>query len=161
MLLTDLIASLRVDLSDPDKDLFPDAVLQRCIERGFALLERDYAVFAVSGGVVLPEPQRSVSELMLILGRIYACQYMQSQTANGFQFSSADKSIDKRTQSANWAKMEESLWLEYQKQLKQLVAGQRTDQDWYVTPPPISPRMYDAGINRGNRDYLQDVGYQR
>jgi len=97
--LTDFVATLRTDLSDPDGELFTDEVLQRCILKGVHRLARDLETsLSIANGEVVPEPEGETLELLLLLGQIHACQVMRATTANAFSFSSGDKRVDKTKQ---------------------------------------------------------------
>jgi len=108
MPLADLVSTLRQDLADPEKTLFADEVLARCLLKGAFRLGRDLRItLAVTGGEITPEPEGETRELLLLLGQINACQIMRAATANAFSFSSGDKSVNKTGQPKQWADLGE------------------------------------------------------
>ncbi len=147
MALSDFILSLREDLSDPDAGLFTDEVLGRCILKGVYQAARDLEVsMAISNGEITPEPEGETLEMLLLLGRIHACQAMRAATANAFSFSSADKRVDKTKQPEHWAQLEEDLRAYYKARLGEIKPGSTVSPDDYViTPKGLSPLIYERG----------------
>jgi hypothetical protein len=149
--LADLIQTLRTDLADPQGGLFSDEALGRCLLRSVFALSRDLGQpFTVQGSEIVPEPRDEALELLLLLGRIAACQTMRSATANAFSFSSGDKRVDKTGQSTNWAKLEEDLLGEY----RQRLAAVRPDAaaaENYVITPDLRPVICEQGKWRHHR----------
>ena len=99
MLLSDLIADLRLDLSDPGASLFEDQTLERCVRKAVFRVGRDLdQSLTITAGEITPDPTGEVRELLVIMAQIHACQVMRSATANAFSFSSGDKRVDKTGQ---------------------------------------------------------------
>lgn len=149
MALADLIASLRVDLADPDKALFADDALSRCVLKAAFAVARDLGVsLAVSAGEITPEPTGESLEMLLLMAQIHACQFMRAVTARGFSFSSGDKRVDKSKQPEHWAKLEEDLKAQYRERLREIKPDAAVDPDDYVfTPGRISPVLYEQGAD--------------
>ena len=81
MLLNDLIADLRLDLSDPGVSLFEDQTLERCVRKAVFRVGRDLdQSLTVTAGEITPEPSGDVHELLVIMAQIHACQVMRSAT---------------------------------------------------------------------------------
>ena len=149
MALADLIPLLRTDLADPEALLFTDEVLGRCILKGVPRLAHDLEIsLSVVNGEVSPEPAGETRELLLLLGRIHACQVMRARTANAFAFSSGDKRVDKTKQPEHWADLEKDLEALYRQRLKVLNPGADSSPDDYIfTPRGIIPVIYEQGID--------------
>lgn len=147
MALTDLVATLRTDLSDPGGDLFTDEVLGRCILKGVYRLARDLDItLSVVDGEVSPEPEDETRELLLLLGQIHACQVMRAATANAFSFSSGDKRVDKSKQPEHWAKLEEDLKAVYKQRLGEIKPGaSASPEDYIISPSDLKPVIYEQG----------------
>lgn len=147
MALTDLVATLRTDLSDPGGDLFTDEVLGRCILKGVYRLARDLDItLSVVDGEVSPEPEGETRELLLLLGQIHACQVMRAATANAFSFSSGDKRVDKSKQPEHWAKLEEDLKAVYKQRLGEIKPGaSASPEDYIISPSDLKPVIYEQG----------------
>lgn len=147
MALTDFVATLRTDLSDPDGELFTDEVLQRCILKGVHRLVRDLEIsLSVVNGEVVPEPEGETLELLLLLGQIHACQVMRATTANAFSFSSGDKRVDKTKQPEHWARLEEDLKAVYKQRLGDIKPGAAASpEDYIITPGGLAPVIYEQG----------------
>jgi hypothetical protein len=147
MPLGDLLPLLRQDLADTDKTLFSDEILARCILRGVFRLARDLQVeITVANGEVVPEPEGETQELLLLLGRINACQYMRAATANAFSFTSGDKSVNKTSQPKNWAELEEALIAQYKLRVGQITGNVQND-DRYIITPEFRPVIYEQGLD--------------
>ena len=147
----DLVATLRLDLADPEHSLFGDETLARCLLRGVFPVARDLGIsLSVDGEEIAPEPVGEAREFLLLMGRIHACQTMRAQTANAYAFSSADKRVDKTKQPEHWAKLETDLRAEYGQRLAALRAsGTQTggaQQAVFHTVPAFVPVIY------GNED---------
>lgn len=85
MLLSDLIADLRLDLSDPGASLFEDQTLERCVRKAVFRVGRDLdQSLTITAGEITPDPTGEVRELLVIMAQIHACQVMRSATANAF-----------------------------------------------------------------------------
>ena len=147
MATTDLRATLRLDLADPEQSLFSDETLTRCLLRGVFVVARDLGIsLSVHGEEIVPEPAGEVCEFLLLLGRIHACQTMRAQTANAYAFSSADKRVDKTKQPEHWAKLEADLRVEYGQRLAATRAsntqtGGARDPVFHAVPPFV-PVIY-------------------
>ena len=127
MLLSDLIADLRLDLSDPGSYPFQAQPLARCARNAVLRLGR---------------------ELLVIMAQIHACQVMRSATANAFSFSSGDKRVDKTGQPGHWAKLEADLLADYRQRLTELRPATQLDQEAYIlTPSGLTPVIYEQGID--------------
>jgi hypothetical protein len=115
VLISDLIADLRLDLSDSGASLFEDSTLERCVRKAVFRVGKDLRIDFIirSNGRIRPTPEGAVRELMIILAQIHACQVMRSATANAFSFSSGDKRVDKTGQPGHWAKLEADLMADY------------------------------------------------
>ena len=147
MPLADLVSLLRQDLADPEKTLFTDEVLARCLLKGAFRLARDLRItLSVTGGEIAPEPEGEARELLLLLGQINACQLMRAATANAFSFSSGDKSVNKTGQPKQWADLEESLTLQYRQRAAQMTPGVH-DDDGYIITPEFRPVLYEQGLD--------------
>jgi hypothetical protein len=143
--LADLISSLRVDLADPQGDLFTGDVLGRCLLRSVFPLARDLGEpFAIVGGEIEPEPQGETRELLLLLAQIGACQVMRAATANAFSFTSGDKQVNKSGQSANWAKLESDLEAMYRARLAALRPDVAASENYIITPD-LQPVICEQG----------------
>jgi hypothetical protein len=145
--LADLIAELRVDLADPNAELFSNEVLGRCIMKGVYQVARDLEVsLAIASGEISPEPQGETLEMLLILGQIHACQIMRAATANAFSFSSGDKSVDKTKQPEHWATLEADLQALYKQRLGEIKPGATTSpEDYIITPGGLAPLIFEQG----------------
>ena len=143
------MATLRLDLSDPEGTLFSDEVLKRCLHKGVHRLARDLDIrLSVVDGEVDPEPDGDVRELLLLLGQIHACQYMRASTANVFVFSSGDKRVDKTKQPERWAKLEGDLMAQYRQSLSDVRPGAAPlSPDDYIVSPDLKPVIYEQGAN--------------
>ncbi len=148
MTIPELTADLRIDLSDPDAFLFADSTLERCVRKAVFRLSRDAGTpLSIEGEDIQPDVDGEIRELLLLLGRIHACQVMRSATANAFSFSSGDKRVDKSKQPEHWAKLEMDLLDEYQKRLSALNPETGVDEDAYIiTPAGLVPVIYEQGI---------------
>jgi len=143
--LTDLIADLRTDLSDPDASLFKDTVLERCVRKAAYKLSVDLKVKLTIENEQI-EIDGQTRELLLLLGQIHACQVMRSATANAFTFSSGDKRVDKSKQPEHWAKLEADLVKDYRNLLASLKPDSEVSQDGYIiTPSGMNPVIYERG----------------
>ena len=147
MALSDFVAILRTDLSDPADELFTDDVLQRCILKCVHRLARDLEIsLSVANGEIVPEPEGETLELLLLLGQIHACQVMRATTANAFSFSSGDKRVDKTKQPQHWAELEEDLKAVYKQRLSDIKPGAAASpEDYIVTPGGLNPVIYEQG----------------
>ena len=142
----DLVATLRLDLSDPERALFTDAALTRCLHKGVHRLARDLDIrLSVVDGEVDPEPDGDTRELLLLLGQIHACQFMRAHTANVFVFSSGDKRVDKTKQPEHWAKLEQDLKAQYKQALSEARPGAAAGPDDYIVSPELKPVIYEQG----------------
>ena len=147
MLLTDLIADIRLDLSDPGASLFEDQTLERCVRKAVFRVGHDLGrELAVTTGEITPEPTGEVRELLVIMAQVHACQVMRSATANAFSFSSGDKRVDKTDQPGHWAKLEADLLANYRQRLSELRHDTQIDERSYIlTPSGLSPVIYEQG----------------
>ncbi|MBT8339249.1 MAG: hypothetical protein HKP58_03900 [Desulfatitalea sp.] len=151
MLLTDLIADLRLDLSDSGAALFEDLTLERCARKAVFRVGKDLQIDFVirSNSRILPTPEDAVRELMIILSQVHACQVMRAASANAFSFSSGDKRVDKTSQPGHWAKLEADLLADYREQLGELRPETQIDEESYIiTPSNLSPLIYGQGKRR-------------
>ena len=140
MALVDLIQTLRTDLADPQGGLFSDQALGRCLLRSVFALSRDLGQpFAIASGEIAPEPTGEARELLLLLGRIGACQAMRAATASAFSFTSGDKRVDKTGQSSNWAKLEADLIEQYKARLAEANPSAAIATDDYFITPDLRP----------------------
>jgi len=149
VLLSDLIADLRLDLSDPGSSLFEDQTLERCVRKAVFRLGRalDQSL-TVTAGEITPEPSGEVRELLVIMAQIHACQVMRSATANAFSFSSGDKRVDKTGQPGHWAKLEADLLADYRQRIAELLPNAQVDPESYIlTPSGLTPVIYEQGID--------------
>lgn len=145
MPLAELTTALRVDLADPQGDLFTDDVLGRCLLRSVFTLARDLGEnYALVGSEIQPEPQGEARELLLLLAQIGACQVMRAATANAFSFSSGDKRVDKSGQAANWAKLEGDLQATYRARLAAL-RPEVAENENYIITPDLRPVICEQG----------------
>ena len=150
-----MIASLRVDLSDPvgAGALFTDRVLDRCLRKGLHVLGMDLRLKWTVTLAVDPDTDDTVTppllddqvELVTLLGHIHACEIMQANTALGFSFTSGDKRVDKTKQPAHWAALADSLRLEYRQLLSIKQLG--FDSEGYVIVPVGGGLVFEPGIN--------------
>jgi len=148
VLLTDLIADLRLDLSDSGAALFEDPTLERCVRKAVFRVGKDLQIDFVirNNGRILPTPEDAVRELMIILAQIHACQVMRAATANAFSFSSGDKRVDKTGQPGHWAKLETDLMADYRERLGELRPETQINEESYIiTPSNLSPLIYGHG----------------
>jgi hypothetical protein len=148
VLLSDLIADLRLDLSDSGASLFEDPTLERCVRKAVFRVGKDLQIDFVirRNGRIRPTPDNAVRELMIILAHIHACQVMRSSTANAFSFSSGDKRVDKTGQPGHWAKLEADLMTDYRQRLGELrPETQVNDESYIITPGSLSPVIYEQG----------------
>jgi hypothetical protein len=145
--LADIISALRVDLSDPNSELFSNEVLGRCVLKGVYQVARDLEVsLAIVNGEISPEPQGETLEMLLILGQIHACQVMRAATANAFSFSSGDKRVDKTKQPEHWATLEADLKALYKQRLGEIKPGATTSpEDYIITPGGLTPLIFEQG----------------
>jgi hypothetical protein len=150
VLLTDLIADLRLDLSDSGAALFEDPTLERCVRKAVFRVGRDLQVdYSIISGDISPAPDDDAQELFQILAQVHACQVMRAATANAFSFSSGDKRVDKTGQPSHWAKLEADLMAEYRERLGELRPETQIDEDSYIiTPGNLSPLIYEQGKRR-------------
>lgn len=152
MNLAELVGLLRLDLGDGEVQVFTDDALGRCVQKALFLLNRDLDVsFQVIEDRIEPEMNGEVRELLLVLGQINACQRMRAGTANGFSFSSGDKSVDKSKQPEHWAKLEKDLVTLYQARLKIIRPGTGSASETesvLLTPNFLRPVIYEQGSSR-------------
>ncbi len=142
----DLLASLRLDLSDPDGALFTDEALTRCLEKGVYRLARDLDTrLSVVDGKIEPEPEGVTREMLLLLAQIHACQLMRAKTANAFAFSSGDKRVDKTKQPEHWAKLEQDLEILYKQHLSRVRPGVASSPEDTIVSPNLKPVIYEQG----------------
>lgn len=147
MELSSLIATLRQDLSDPDGEIFIDMVLTRSLGSAAFRLNRDLSLsLRVQAGVMTPEPTPEQEELLLLLARIFSIQVQRAATANAFQFSSADKSVNTTSQPKQWADLESSLWEEYNHRISLIRQGAGLASDPYIITPTFNPAVCELGI---------------
>jgi hypothetical protein len=140
VLLSDLIADLRLDLSDPGASLFEDQTLERCVRKAVFRVGRDLdQSLTVTAGEITPDPTGEVRELLVIMAQIHA---------NAFSFSSGDKRVDKTGQPGHWAKLEADLLADYRQRLTELRPATQLDQEAYIlTPSGLTPVIYEQGID--------------
>jgi hypothetical protein len=146
VLISDLIADLRLDLSDSGASLFEDPTLERCVRKAVFRVGKDLQIDFVirNNGRIRPTPDNAARELMIILAHIHACQVMRS--ANAFSFSSGDKRVDKTGQPGHWAKLETDLMVDYRQRLGDLRPETQVNEESYIiTPGSLSPVIYEQG----------------
>jgi len=145
--LPDIISDLRIDLSDQDASLFSDPTLERCIKKAVYRLSCDLGtIYTVENNEILPVPDDTTREILLILGQIYACQIMISATANAFSFTSGDKKVDKTKQPEHWTDLKNDLMKEYKKMLYALNPDiEINDDDYIITPQNLNIIIYKQG----------------
>lgn len=150
MLVSDLIADLRLDLSDPGASLFEESTLERCVCKAVFRVGTDVnQPMTVSSGEITPDPVGEVRELIVIMAQVHACQVMRSATANAFSFSSGDKRVDKTSQPGHWAELETDLMTAYRERLGELRPETQINEDSYIiTPSNLSPLIYRQGKRR-------------
>ena len=138
MLLSELIADLRLDLSDPGASLFEDQTLERCVRKAVFRVGRDLdQSLTITAGEITPDPTGEVRELLVIMAQIHA-----------FSFSSGDKRVDKTGQPGHWAKLEADLLADYRQRLTELRPATQLDQEAYIlTPSGLTPVIYEQGID--------------
>jgi len=146
-LFTELITTLRLDLSDPDSNLFDDATLQRCIRKAAFQVGRDLEIsiqmWRTRFRTLLED---EVYDLILILAGAYGCQVMRAATATNFIFASGDKRVDKSKQPEHWAMLETDLLDSYRKYLGQLRPEAEVNEEAYIiTPAGLAPVIYEQG----------------
>ena len=136
MPLADLMVSLRIDLADPDSELFTDDELTRCIHKGAVILARDLdRDFRFENDEIVPEMEGEERELLLLLGGIHACQIRRMKTANVFSFSSGDKRVDQTKQPEFWADLENDLLTLYSERIVSILSA----------PCRVKPLIYEQG----------------
>lgn len=146
-LLSDAIADLRLDLSDPDATLFDDATLLRCIKKAVFRAGQDLSLdLRIWRDRIVPSLEDNIYELLLILSQIHSCQVMRSATANAFSFASGDKRVDKTKQPEHWAKLEADLQSDYNKRLTDMLPDAPVNEEAYIiTPAGLAPVIYEQG----------------
>ncbi len=151
MLLTDLIADLRLDLTDSGTALFEEPTLERCVRKAVFRVGKDLQIeYSVLNGEINPTPDDAAQGLMAILALVHACQVMRAATANSFSFSSGDKRVDKTGQPGHWAKLEADLMADYRELLGELRPETQINEESYIiTPSNLSPLIYGQGKRRG------------
>lgn len=148
MATSDLVSLLRTDLADPNAERFSDEVLTRCILKAAFPVGRDLEVqTSVSGGEIVPEPERETLEMLLLWARIEACRFMRAATANAFSFSSGDKRVDKTSQPEHWAKLEADILASYRQRLHEIRPETAQDDGYIITPRSITPVIYEQGLD--------------
>ena len=147
MLLSDLIADLRLDLSDSGASLFEDPTLERCIRKAVFRVGTDVnQSLTVTAGEITPDPVGEVRELLVIMAQVHACQVMRSATANAFSISSGNKRVDKTGQPGHWAKLEADLMDDYLQRLGELRPETQVNEESYIIAPgSLSPVIYEQG----------------
>ena len=150
MLLTDLIADLRLDLSDSGVALFEDPTLERCVRKAVFRVGKDLQInYSILNGDISPDLDDAARDLIVILAQVHACQVMRAATSNAFSFSSGDKRVDKTGQPGHWAKLEADLLADYREQLGDLRPETQIDEESYIiTPSNLSPLIYGQGKHR-------------
>lgn len=147
MTISELIANLRLDLSDTGKELFLDVVLERCVRKAIFRVGQDLdTTFMITEDLINPAPDQATLHLVSILSQINACQVMRAATANNFSFSSADKRVDKSGQASQWAKLEEDLQEQYTQSLRILrPQSPQNGESYFITIGNVSPVIYEQG----------------
>ena len=146
-LLSDAIADLRLDLSDPEAILFNDATLLRCIKKAVFRAGQDLDMdLRIWRDRIVPSLEDNIYELVLILSQVHGCQVMRSATASAFSFASGDKRVDKTKQPEHWAKLEVDLRNDYNRRLVEMRPEVEINEEAYIiTPSGLAPVIYEQG----------------
>jgi len=149
MLVSDLVAMLRLDIGDTAGEMLGDEYLERCIIRAVYSLNKDIdAAYTVDAVDVSPDPPGEDQEMLLLRAHIFVCMLMRSITANNFSFTSGDKKVDKTKQPQFWADLQDDLGKDYKARVKQRNPESSTveDGDGIMTAPAVKPVIYERGI---------------
>lgn len=141
MTLNDLVQTMRTDLGDTESELFADSALERCVIRAiYPVGQNTEQPLRLVNGEVTPSLEGNVAEVLLLLAESYACGIMRGKTANGINISSGDKRVDRSSQAKHWADLEADLLAQYRQRITEMSGG-----DFFITPPPIRPVLYEQG----------------
>lgn len=116
MVLTDLIAKLKIDAED-DSLGFNKA--KRCFEYAVVQVNQDLStVYAISGTLeadteILPDPQARDQELLLILARFHLADMKRRAAASALSWKSGDKSVDRSRMALSYSELTRDLWKQY------------------------------------------------
>ena len=150
MLLSDLVAMLRLDIGDTAGEMLGDEFLNRCVVRAVYSLNKDIdTAYTVDAGDVLPDPSGEDQEMLLLRAHVFVCMLMRSITANNFSFTSGDKKVDKTKQPQFWADLQGDLEKDYKARVKQRNPDAPVeDGDGIMAAPAVRPVIYERGYER-------------
>ena len=143
MLVSDVLAKLRVDIGDADGVVFTDAECLRALARAVTRVNLDLATGYVLGDTELaPDPTDEHLELLLLAAHaLLAGMRRGTSAAKALSFQSGDKRVDKTRTVASWADLADSLWAQYRRLVCQLT-GRIPDED-ILTPQGLTPVIYE------------------
>lgn len=145
--LSDIIAALRIDLADPEGEVFDDAAARRAVETALVDLNADldarYALLDAGTGEVLePEPPALHREMLVLLAATRLAGSIKIRHADAIKFSSGDKSADLTAAFKQWAEAEETFAERYKERLLRL-KPELGDDVFNLTGAPL-PRIFDT-----------------
>ena len=143
MLLSEVIAKLRVDAGDPDGTVFTDDGCRRALARAVTRVNLDLGTtYALSDTELTPDPSAEHLELLLLAAHANLAGMRRSTSAStGISFQSGDKKVDKTKAVGSWADLWDALWKEYRR-LVAALTGQ-PDDDGILTPKGPSPVVFE------------------
>lgn len=120
--VADIIAALRIDLADPQAEVFDDAVARRAVEIALVDLNHDlgttYAfVSGPAGETTQPDLLPLHREMLVLLAAARLAGSIKVRHADAIRFSSGDKSADLTSAFKQWAETEEAFSARYKERL--------------------------------------------
>ena len=158
MQVSDLVATLRLDIGDTAGEMLGDEFLNRCVVRAVYSLNKDLdSGFAVDAGAITPDPSGEEQEMLLLRAHIFVCMLMRSITANNFSFTSGDKKVDKTKQPQFWADLQGDLEKDYKGRVKQQnpESPALDDDDGIMAAPNVKPVVCEQGIEEDSNAALE------
>ena len=151
MLLSDLIADLRLDLWRSGAALFEDPTLdamrpEGCFPRGASDLQIE--LFHRSTARSARTPDEAARNCLLILAQIHACQVMRvGHRQCVFLFQRRQAGGQDRPARAIGPSWRPICSAEYRERLARIAAGNAssTEDDYIITPSDLRPLIYDQG----------------
>ena len=145
-LVTDLLAEFK---DEEGNGLAPGEYIHRAAERSLPLVAADLGVlYELAGDEVTPAMSGEHRELWALRTKVFVCRFLRAQAANRVSFSSADKSMDRSKEAANWASLENDLAAEYAERVKR----NNPPADDALLRLDVRPMIYES---KGHREGQQ------